>query len=211
MRESESRFRLLFENSPIAVLMTIPDGRVLEANPAACAMLGRSEEEICLAGSEGLMDSSDSRYAAAYEERQRTGRVVATELNFVRGNGERFPAEVDSVILPGSPPQSFVMVRDISERKRAEEALLRSEKLASLGRMAAAIAHEINNPLEATMNLVFLASETKELPESTRHLLEMADAELSRVAHITRQSLGFYRESNAPRAHISQYGSGLGP
>jgi PAS domain S-box-containing protein len=87
---------------------------------------------------------------------------------------------------------------DIIERKRAEQALLRSEKLASVGRMAATIAHEINNPLEAVMSLLFLAKEDKELPESVRQYLVTADAELNRIAHITRQSLGFYRESNAP-------------
>ena len=87
---------------------------------------------------------------------------------------------------------------DITERKQAEQALLRSEKLAMLGRMAATIAHEINNPLDAVMNLQFLAKSIEGLPESARGLLEMADAELKRVAHITRQSLGFYRESNAP-------------
>jgi PAS domain S-box-containing protein len=83
-------------------------------------------------------------------------------------------------------------------RKLAQEALLRSEKLASVGRMAATIAHEINNPLEAVMSLLFLAKGSKELPESTRQYLETADAEMNRIAHITRQSLGFYRESNAP-------------
>ena len=64
--------------------------------------------------------------------------------------------------------------------------------------MAAAIAHEINNPLAAVTNLLFLAKETKGLPEATSQLLEIADAELRRVAHIAQQSLGFYRESNAP-------------
>jgi PAS domain S-box-containing protein len=87
---------------------------------------------------------------------------------------------------------------DITERKRAEQALLRSEKLASLGRMAATIAHEINNPLDAVMNLLFLANSTRDLPDSARHLLGTADAELRRVAHITQQSLGFYREFSAP-------------
>ena len=86
----------------------------------------------------------------------------------------------------------------VTEKRRAEATLVRSEKLASVGRMAASIAHEINNPLEAVMSLLFLASENKELPESVRQNLEMADGELKRVAHITRQSLGFYRESNAP-------------
>jgi C4-dicarboxylate-specific signal transduction histidine kinase len=87
---------------------------------------------------------------------------------------------------------------DVTEHKRAEQALIRSEKLASIGRMAATIAHEINNPLDAVMNLQFLAKSTKDLPESARHFLEKADAELRRVAHITRQSLGFYRESTVP-------------
>jgi signal transduction histidine kinase len=86
---------------------------------------------------------------------------------------------------------------DITKAKQAEAALIRSEKLASVGRMAATIAHEINNPLEAVTNLLFLAKSAKELTESHQYL-EIADAELKRVAHITQQSLGFYRESNAP-------------
>jgi PAS domain S-box-containing protein len=198
LRESESRFRSLFETSPIAVLMTVPDGRVLAANPAACAMFGMSEAEICRAGRKGLVDPGDPRMAAVLEQRQRTGRVVAAELTCIRANNQRFLAELDTVIVPGSPNRSFVMLRDITERKRTEAALLQSEKLASIGRMAAAIAHEINNPLAAVMNLLFLANKTRGLPESTRQLLETADAELRRIAHIARQSLGFYRESNAP-------------
>ena len=87
---------------------------------------------------------------------------------------------------------------DITARKHAEQALLRSEKLATLGRMAATIAHEINNPLESVTNLLFLAKHAENLPEPARRYLQMADAELQRVAHIARQSLGFYREANAP-------------
>jgi PAS domain S-box-containing protein len=94
---------------------------------------------------------------------------------------------------------SFVgTVEDVTERKQAEEALLRSEKLASVGRMAATIAHEINNPLSSVTNSLFLAQSVESLPESARQYLETADEELKRVAHITRQSLGFYRESNLP-------------
>jgi signal transduction histidine kinase len=98
----------------------------------------------------------------------------------------------------GKPTRAFGTAMDITDRKMAEQALLRSEKLASVGRMAASIAHEINNPLEAMTNALFIAMTVKDLPESAREYLEMADAELKRIAHITRQSLGFYRESNAP-------------
>jgi PAS domain S-box-containing protein len=92
----------------------------------------------------------------------------------------------------------IIFSEDITQRKQTEQALLRSEKLASVGRMAAVIAHEINNPLAATMNAVYLVLNMKNLPDEARRYLEMGDAELKRIAHITRQSLGFYRESNAP-------------
>jgi two-component system NtrC family sensor kinase len=80
--------------------------------------------------------------------------------------------------------------------KNAEAALIGSEKLAFAGRMAAVLAHEINNPLDAAMNLLFLAQTTGETPSAIRQYLETADGELKRVAHITRQTLGFYRESS---------------
>ena len=64
--------------------------------------------------------------------------------------------------------------------------------------MAAVLAHEINNPLAAVMNLLFLAQTSTDTPGPVRQYLEMADGELKRIAHITRQTLGFYRESNAP-------------
>jgi len=87
---------------------------------------------------------------------------------------------------------------EIIARKKAEDALIHSEKLASVGRMAAVLAHEINNPLEAVTNVLFLAQTTEGLPEAARQYLQLADAELKRIAHITRQTLGFYRESSAP-------------
>ena len=82
--------------------------------------------------------------------------------------------------------------------KKAEEALIASEKLASVGRMAAVLAHEINNPLAAVMNLLFLAQNTADTPAPVHQYLKMADDELKRIAHITRQTLGFYRESTVP-------------
>jgi signal transduction histidine kinase len=83
-------------------------------------------------------------------------------------------------------------------RRKAEDALVSSEKLASVGRMAAVLAHEINNPLEAVTNILYLAQSAEGIPDSVRNYLELADGELKRVAHITRQTLGFYRETAGP-------------
>jgi PAS domain S-box-containing protein len=83
-------------------------------------------------------------------------------------------------------------------RRRAEEALWRSEKLAAAGRVAATVAHEINNPLEAITNLAFLVrNAVSDRPEAVR-LLDQMDEELHRVAFITKQTLGFYRDSSKP-------------
>src|SRR5215471_4210743 len=78
------------------------------------------------------------------------------------------------------------------------EALVRSEKLAAMGRLAGIIAHEINNPLEAISNALFLLREHPSLDNEARHFAALAEQELTRVAHITRQTLSFYRESQEP-------------
>ncbi len=88
------------------------------------------------------------------------------------------------------------VIMDVSDRKRTEAALVRSEKLASVGRMAATMAHEINNPLEAATNALFLISCDESLPPETRANVDLAERELIRVAHMTRQTLGFYREGS---------------
>jgi len=87
------------------------------------------------------------------------------------------------------------IAHDISLQRRAEEALRRNEKLATAGRMAAAVVHEINNPLEAVTNLLYLARHS---PDHATKYLDMADQELHRIAEITQQMLGFVREPSAP-------------
>ena len=91
-----------------------------------------------------------------------------------------------------------VIVIDTSERKRNEEALRRSEKLAAAGRLAASIAHEINNPLEAITNLLFLLRNFCGLDESATKYVELAEHEARRIAEITQQTLRFYRQSTLP-------------
>jgi PAS domain S-box-containing protein len=88
--------------------------------------------------------------------------------------------------------------RDITARLQAEEALRQTEKLAAMGRVAGIIAHEINNPLEAITNAFFLLREHASLDEEARYYASLAEQELTRVAHITRQTLSFYREAKQP-------------
>jgi len=122
------------------------------------------------------------------------------ELTYCRKDRSRFPAVVSVTALRDAQDSiiGYLLIgTDNSARKRVEEALLRSEMLASAGRMAASIAHEINNPLEAMMNTLFLARTVANLPAEALEYLDVADGELLRIAHITRQTLGFYREFSA--------------
>jgi PAS domain S-box-containing protein len=88
--------------------------------------------------------------------------------------------------------------RDITAQLRAEEALRETEKLAAMGRVAGIIAHEINNPLAAIMNIFYLLRNHPSLDEEARRCADLAEQELQRVSHITRQTLSFYRESKQP-------------
>jgi signal transduction histidine kinase len=97
------------------------------------------------------------------------------------------------------PGEGIVLYcRNTTETRKTEQALRRSEQLAAAGRLAASIAHEINNPLEAVTNLLFLAKSDTGLSTSSKDLLEIADKELQRLSHITARSLKFYRQRTAP-------------
>lgn len=87
---------------------------------------------------------------------------------------------------------------EIERRRKAEQALIVIEKLSTAGRMASVLSHEINNPLEAIMSLLYLAQTVHGTPDEVLGYLRIVDGELKRIAHITRQTLGFYRETLAP-------------
>jgi len=101
--------------------------------------------------------------------------------------------------LPGGTTSGCVITLfDIGERKRTEEYLRRSERLAATGRLAATIAHEINNPLAAVTNLLYLLASDERLDASLKDYADVAQAEISRVAHITKQTLAFHRDATIP-------------
>ncbi|WP_052959059.1 PAS domain S-box protein [Methanoculleus sediminis] len=129
LRESEEKYRNLVENSIDAVLLTAPDGSVFSANPEARRIFGMTEEELIRAGRDGVVDLSDPRLRPALEERARTG-LFRGELRYRRKDGTTFPGEVSSALYTdrGGNVRTTMIIRDISERKRAEEALRQSEE-----------------------------------------------------------------------------------
>ena len=128
LRESEERYHSVFENSIDAILLTSPEGSTLAANPAACRIFGRTEEELREVGRDGIVDSSDPRLRILVEERARTGRFTG-ELTFKRKDGTRFPAELTTGVFKDRDglERTSVIIRDITDRKRIEEAVRESE------------------------------------------------------------------------------------
>jgi two-component system NtrC family sensor kinase len=116
----------------------------------------------------------------------------------VQSGNRFFRLSVDPIVSQGVSTGSIVIIAETTQQKRAEQALLVSERLAATGRMAHTIAHEINNPLEAITNLVYLLQGSLDKPEAARRYLDSTAAELARVSRIARQILAFNRESSSP-------------
>lgn len=160
LRESEERYRTLFENSQDAIFLTRPDGTILDANESACAMFGRSREEIVQLGRKGLVDETDPRLESLLKERSMSGRARG-EITMVRSGARRFPAEVSSGIYRDSEglQRTSLIVRDMTQRRRAQEALEASE-------------HRYRTFLDSTSDLVFLKDEEMRYLFANKALLE---------------------------------------
>jgi PAS domain S-box-containing protein len=193
--------------------------RVTRWYPGGAEIFGRPHEEITAMGSPtALVVAEDlSRIAAAAELTGRTGAPFEVEFRATWPNGEEHWLEARGVPLASDPRLWRGATIDITGRKRAEAALIRTEKLAVAGRLAASIAHEINNPLEAVINLCYLAKMTA-TDQETKSYIAMAEDELNRVAHITSQTLRFHRQQTAAvktdlaetvRSIVDLYGSRL--
>ncbi len=102
------------------------------------------------------------------------------------------------IVEDGVPVRYVGTHIDITQRKLTEDALRKTEKLAVTGRLAASIAHEINNPLEAIMNIVYLLTAKSEMDDEAKRYLALAQQELTRVSNIVTQTLRFYRQSSGP-------------
>ena len=214
LRASEERFRRLVKAMPVGLIVLEPGatmdtlGTVRYANITIERLLGYSEQELrsgevpflsvfdggsssgMLDGLRGAANSAGRLRPFEAMCRARDGVLVPVLVAFAALAQEETGAQ-------SSADQVAVFFVDLTDQKRSEEVLRRTEKLAATGRLAASIAHEINNPLEAVTNCLFLIG-TEPLNERAQEFLRMAQRELDRVTHITTQTLRFYRQSTRP-------------
>ncbi len=210
LRTSEERFRTLFNLGPVAVYYCDVSGRIQNFNHRATELWGRTpmvgdtDEQFC--GSYKLFrpDGSFMPHEQCPMAEVLNGKIKEVqnqEVLIERPNGSRVVVVVNIRRLEnrdGEIAGAINCFYDISERKLTETALIKSEKVAAAGRLAATLAHEINNPLQAIANLVSIWAQSPGLDAQGHACAAMAQSELRRVTHLTQQSLSFYRESTFP-------------
>ena len=179
--QNELRYRTLFENFFDGVMLTVPDGTILDANPAMCRMLGMSKEEIIKVGRDGVI-VRDEKLVSALKEREQKGTVKA-EITFKRKDGTTFLSETSSTVFfdADHKPRTSMLVRDITERKMAQESLehrlMFEEIMAKISTYFVAkipfdesinyALGEIGKIIKATSAFVFIFNEDRELISNT--------------------------------------------
>ena len=190
----------IVESSDDAIVSKDLNGIVTTWNRGAERVFGYKAEEVIGRSITLIIPPELHRDEDEILARLRAGeRIDHFQTLRVRKDGERI--DVSLTISPvrdqnGNIIGAAKIARDITQQKKLEAALHTGERLASVGRLAATIAHEINNPLEAVTNFIFLARQQPNLSEKLLRYLNSADQELRRVAHIAQQTLGFYRDNS---------------
>lgn len=182
-----------------AVIVSDGDGRIEFWNTGAEALYGWGREEVLgknldqvvpatpPVASEEVLSTliSAGQWEGTVRRQNKEGHEIAVALRKTLGRRDGAGAILE-------------MGHDISAQLQAEEALRQSERLAAIGRLAGVIAHEINNPLEAIANALFLVRSHPSLKGEAQHFARLAEEEVARMQHITQQTLSFCRESPAP-------------
>jgi PAS domain S-box-containing protein len=200
--EARSRLAAIVDSSDDAIISKDLNGIVTTWNAGATHLFGWRPEEIIGKSILTLIPLELHSEEPAILATMRGGRKIDHyETVRIHKDGTRL-----QVSLTISPVRDFAgrivgaskIARDVGERLRMQEAMIQSEKLAATGRMAAAIAHEINNPLEAVTNLAYLLSTDPTLSETGKKFAELLLEEISRVNDVAKQSLGFFRDGKKP-------------
>lgn len=197
LRASQDRFHRLVEAMPLGLLIAEPDGLIIYANAAVQRLLGYSSYELA-SGTVSLHSLSCSLQEAQNSLSPSSVTIDPYETTCITRSGAPIEVLIGLALL-SSPTESggsqvAAFIADLTLQKKSEELLRRTEKLAVAGRLAASVAHEINNPLEAITNCLYLVAQADLSPEH-RAFLDTAQQELDRVAKITVQTLRFYRSS----------------
>ena len=189
-RQSAAQWQSTFDALSEGLCLIDGDGRLVRWNNALAEICGPNHPMLVGDDAASFLKSvlgSDDPLQCA--NRRYTGEFVI---------GKRtFHLSVNPIQAEGNRQERIVILNDITDRKLAEYALRTAEKLAATGKLANAIAHEINNPLEALTNLIYLASSSSSL-QAIQGFLSRATEELGRIARVTKQSLAFHRDSDLP-------------
>ncbi|MGC2744926.1 MAG: PAS domain S-box protein [Candidatus Angelobacter sp.] len=202
LEEAALRLAAIVESSDDAIASKDLNGIITSWNRSAEKLFGYTAEEIVGKSVTTIIPPELHQDENMILSKIRRGeKIDHFETIRLHKNGER--VEVSLTISPvkdesGNVIGAAKIIRNITETNKIERALQTTEKLAAAGRMAATVAHEINNPLEAVTNLVYLAKRDISNNDRVTGYLELASRELDRVAHITRQTLGFYRDTSSP-------------
>lgn len=187
----------LMELASEAIIVRNLDGSIRFWNAGAKALYGWTAEEAIGRELHALLMTEFPEPFEAIQEKLRHGERWEGNLVQVTKDGREIVVACRKSMHVGEGEKGAVLeiCRDITAQLRAEEALRRSDKLVAMGKMAGIVAHEINNPLGAITNVFYLLRDHPSLDDEARHYARMAEEELARVSHITRQTLAFYRET----------------
>jgi PAS domain S-box-containing protein len=206
LRESEERFNAIYSASHEYIGILTPAGVVLHCNPASLEFANNTRADVVglsfwetpwFTNTPGAPEIVRQGIALAA-----AGEFVRQELTLFRPSGEAITFDFSLAPVRDASGKVVFLVpeaRDITELKQAEAALIQSEKLAAVGRLASSIAHEINNPLESVMNLIYLARQYAVDPDAQK-FLDTADQEIRRVSIIANQTLRFHKQPSNPQA-----------
>ncbi len=210
LRRSEANFRLLIELSPTAMAVASRDGRIVYANPACLKLLGydRVDELVGRAPLDVVHPDDRERARRRIERLPRVRRNSSYEQRFVRRDGKVVCAEVESIdVVFDGQPAGLMLARDITERRELLARLAVTDRMASLGTLAAGVAHEINNPLAYVItNLSLLSQElcgarerSARDPEIVRTMLKDALEGAARVHGVVRDLRMLSRPDDQPQ------------